>query len=44
VYVIARGTSPSQADLTRLERMRTQWEPFFRRITDNRMTVTTTLR
>jgi hypothetical protein len=44
VYVIGRGTSPSQADLTRLERMRTQWEPFFRRITENRMTVTTSLR
>ena len=44
VYVIARGTSPSQVDLTRLERMRTQWEPYFRRITESRMTVTTSLR
>jgi hypothetical protein len=44
VYVITRGTTPSQADLTRLERMRTEFEPYFRRITDNRMTLTTTLR
>jgi hypothetical protein len=44
VYVIGRGTSPSQADLARLDRMRTQFEPFFRRITDNRMVVTTSLR
>lgn len=44
VYVITRGTSPSQADLTRLDRMRTQFEPYFRRITENRMTVTTALR
>ena len=44
VYVIARGTSPSQADLTRLERMRSEFEPFFRRITENRMTLTTSLR
>jgi hypothetical protein len=44
VYVITRGTSPSQADLTRLERMRQAFEPYFRRIADNRMTLTTTLR
>ncbi len=44
VYVIGRGTTPSQADLTRLERMRQAFEPYFRRITDNRMTLTTSLR
>ena len=44
VYVITRGTTPSQADLTRLERMRSEFEPFFRRITENRMTLTTSLR
>ena len=44
VYVIGRGTTPSQADLTRLERMRQAFEPYFRRITDNRMTLTTALR
>jgi len=44
VYVIARGTSPSPADLTRLDRMRREFEPYFRRITENQMTVTTSLR
>jgi hypothetical protein len=44
VYVIARGTTPSQADLTRLERMRREFEPYFRRITEDRMTLTTSLR
>jgi hypothetical protein len=44
VYVIARGTTPSQADLTRLDRLRRDFEPYFRRITDNRMTLTTALR
>ena len=44
VYVIGRGTTPSQADLTRLDRMRREFEPYFRRITENRMTVTTSLR
>jgi hypothetical protein len=44
IYVIGRGATPSQADLTRLERMRREFEPYFRRITENRMTLTTTLR
>jgi hypothetical protein len=44
VYVIARGTTPSAADLTRLDRLRREFEPYFRRITDNRMTLTTALR
>ena len=44
VYVITRGTTPSQADLTRLDRMRQEFEPYFRRITENRMTLTTALR
>jgi hypothetical protein len=44
VYVITRGTSPSPADLARLARLRTAFEPFFARITENRMTLTTTLR
>jgi hypothetical protein len=44
VYVITRGSSPSQADLTRLERMRREFEPYFRRLTENRMTLTTALR
>ena len=44
IYVIARGTTPAQADLTRLDRMRREFEPFFSRATDNRMTLTTSLR
>jgi hypothetical protein len=44
VYVIGRGTSPAAADLTRLDRLRREFEPYFRRITENRMTLTTTLR
>ncbi len=44
VYVITRGSTPSPADLTRLERLRSEFEQYFRRATDNRMTMTTTLR
>ena len=44
IYVIARGSTPASADLARLERMRTEFEPYFRRITDDRMTLTTRLR
>jgi hypothetical protein len=44
VYVIGRGTTPAQADLTRLDRMRREFEPYFRRITENRMTLSTALR
>ena len=44
IYVIARGSTPSQADLTRLEKMRVGFEQFFRRGTDNRMTLTASLR
>ena len=44
IYMIRRGTTPSAADLSTLGRIRQQWEPFFRRITENRMTVTTSLR
>jgi hypothetical protein len=44
IYVISRGTTPSAADLTRLDRLRTAFEPYFRRITENRMTLTTALR
>jgi hypothetical protein len=43
VYVIQRGTAPGPADLARLERLRQQWEPYFQRATENRMTVTTAL-
>jgi hypothetical protein len=44
LYVIGRGTTPSTADLTRLERLRQAWETFFRAATEDRMTLTATLR
>jgi len=44
LYVITRGTTPSSADLTRLERLRQAWETFFRTATENRMTLTASLR
>ena len=43
IYVIGRGTSPSPADMTRLDRLRREFEPYLRRITENRMTLTTAL-
>ena len=43
VYVIRRGTEPSTADLAKLGRIRRQWEPYFSRATENRMSVRTTL-
>lgn len=43
IYVIQRGSTPREADLTKLTRIRRQWEPYFRTITEQRMTVRTTL-
>ena len=43
IYVIQRGTTPNPADLARLDRIRRQWEPYFSRATEERMTVRTTL-
>ena len=43
IYVIQRGTTPSAADLSKLGRIRRQWEPYFHRATGQRMTVRTTL-
>lgn len=43
IYVIQRGTSPGTSELARLGRIRRQWEPFFHRATEERMTVRTTL-
>ena len=44
VYVITRGSTPAPADLARLDRLRSEFEQYFRRITENRMTMTTSLR
>jgi hypothetical protein len=43
IYVIQRGTVPRETDLTRLTRIRRQWEPYFHTATEERMTVRTTL-
>ena len=43
VFVVGRGVNPSAGDLARLERIRREWEPFFRQATENRMQVRTTL-
>ena len=44
IYVITRGSTPAPADLARLDRLRSEFEQYFRRITENRMTMTTSLR
>lgn len=43
VYVRGSGTTLDQLDLTRLDRLRREWEPFFQNATESRMTVRTTL-
>jgi hypothetical protein len=43
VYIVGRGVTASAADIARLERIRRDWEPFFARSTENRMTVQTAL-
>ena len=43
IYVIQRGTTPRDADLTKLTRIRRQWEPYFHTATEERMTVRTAL-
>lgn len=44
IFLASGGRTPSAATIGKLERIRTQWEPFFRQATDGRMVVTTTLR
>ena len=43
VFVVGRGVTPSSGDLARLERLRREWEPYFRQATEGRMQVRTTL-
>jgi hypothetical protein len=43
VYVKRADVARNQQDLTRLTRIREQWPAFFRRATENRMTVDTNL-
>jgi hypothetical protein len=44
IFLSSAGRTPAAAAITKLDRIRTQWEPFFRQATDGRMVVTTTLR
>jgi hypothetical protein len=43
LFVVGRGVNPSAGDLARIERIRREWEPFFRQATENRMQVRTVL-
>jgi hypothetical protein len=44
IFLSSAGRTPSTAAIAKVDRIRTEWEPFFRQATDGRMTVTTTLR
>ena len=44
VFVIGAGRTADPAQIAKIERIRTAWEPFFRTATDERMQVVTTLR
>ena len=44
ILLVPEGSEPSAADLAKLERMRTEWEPFFEAATDQRVEAETTLR
>jgi hypothetical protein len=43
LFIVGRGVNPSNGDLSRLERIRREWEPFFRQATESRMQVRTAL-
>ncbi len=44
IYVVSSGRSTDSAQVTKLDRIRTQWESFFLQATENRMTANTRLR
>jgi len=44
VFVSSAGNTASSSAIAKLDRIRTEWEAFFRNATDQRMSVTTTLR
>jgi hypothetical protein len=44
IFVASAGSNPSSATIAKLDRIRTEWEAFFRTATDGRMTAITTLR
>ena len=44
ILLVAVGAEPSAADLAKLDRIRTEWEPFFETAAENRAEAETTLR
>ena len=44
VYLSSAGSTPSAANVAKIDRIRMEWEPFFFDATDGRMRVTTNLR
>ena len=44
IYVLSSGRTLESAQVTKLDRIRTQWETFFRQATEQRMTAVTGLR
>jgi hypothetical protein len=44
IYITSAGRVPSAAAIAKLDRIRIEWEPFFRTATDGRMQAITTLR
>ena len=44
VYMVSAGRSPDPAHIAKIERIRSEWGPFFRTATEDRMQVVTTLR
>jgi hypothetical protein len=44
VFVVRAGRTPDPAHIARIDRIRREWEPFFRTATEERMQVVTTLR
>ena len=44
IYIVSNGRSLDNAQVTKLDRIRTQWEPFFQQATESHMTASTRLR
>jgi len=44
IYIVTNGRSLDSSQVTKLDRIRTQWEPFFLAATEGRMTAVTKLR
>jgi hypothetical protein len=44
IYIVTNGRTADSGQVAKLDRIRTQWEPFFLQATENRMTASTRLR